>query len=348
MVLYLLGRDNVAIKEVKTISSYEIKEDIDFNDSSTIVLANYVHMDDGDFALIKDGAEQAFFGICKEMKPSDSGYKITLKQKENLFDTTIFNDGEGLIQAAGMEDYIAKAIMDNFIASGDALMDMDYIQVTARTHTKVAARVSTIVDAENGVYNLKTFLGNVRQNYGIFLDFTVSNGAINIDITNRTQTVLNIDTKLPEVTDLSETYSVKVLAKLIVKWDTPKELISTDMVTTDFNVRNPGEKVADAVTVYSLKTDLTNKVNLKSRGRITAETGSTSQAVPGMSMSESYSNGFPIPYGNVLNLNGNGQNQIIFGWSGTSGATADIYFRNKRDVAGAEWSPWMKVTATRI
>lgn len=230
MILYLLSKDNLSIKAVQTLSSYEFKEDIDFGDSSSIVVADYLQMEDGDYALIKDGEEQVFFGICQEMKPSDTGYTITLKQKETLFDTTIFNDGEGLIQAAGMEDYIAKAIMDNFIASGDALMDMDYIQVTARTHTKVAARVSTIVDAENGVYNLKTFLGNARQNYGIFLDFTVSNGAINIDITNRAQTALNIDTKLPEVTDLSETYSIKVLAKLVVKWDTPKEYASEESV----------------------------------------------------------------------------------------------------------------------
>ena len=230
MVLYLLGRDNVAIKEVKTISSYEIKEDIDFNDSSNIVLADYVHMDDGDFALIKDGAEQTFFGICKEMKPSDSGYKITLKQKENLFDTTIFNDGEELIQSTGMEDYIVKAISDNFISSGDTLMDMDYIQISASTHTPVAAKVSTIVDTDNGVYNLKTFLGNARQNYGIFLDFTVENGAIKIDVNCREQTTLNVDTKLPEVADVSETYSVSVLAKLIVKWDTPKEYATVENV----------------------------------------------------------------------------------------------------------------------
>lgn len=80
----------------------------------------------------------------------------------------------------------------------------------------------------NGVYNLKTFLGNVRQNYGIFLGFTVSNGAMNIDITNREQATLNVDTKLPEISVISETYDVKVLAKLIVKWDVPKEYVTVD------------------------------------------------------------------------------------------------------------------------
>lgn len=232
MILYLLSKDNLAIKAVQTLSSYEFKEDIDFGDSSSIVVADYLQMEDGDYALIKDGEEQIFFGICQEMKPSDTGYSVTLKQKENLFDTTIFNDGETLIQSTGMEDYIVKAIKDNFVSSGDALMDMDYIQVSASTHTKIAARVSTIVDAENGVYNLKTFLGNVKQHYGVFLDFTVSNGLIQINVNCRDQSLLNIDTKLPEVTDLSETYSVKVLAKLIVKWDTPKEYASAESVQT--------------------------------------------------------------------------------------------------------------------
>mgnify|MGYP005910556253 CR=1 FL=1 len=260
MILYLLSKDNLAIKAVKTLSSYEFKEDIDFNDSSTIVVADYLQMDDGDYALIKDGEAQVFFGICQEMKPSDTGYTITLKQKESLFDTTIYNDGEALIQSAGMEDYIAKAIQDNFISSGDALMDMDYIQVTASTHTKVVAKVGTIVDAENGVYNLKTFLGNVRQNYGIFLDFAVSNGRLGININNREQTVINIDTKLPEITNLTETYSIKVLAKLIVKWDTPKEMVTTDMVTTRMDITEPGY-VADAVSIRTLNSNLSGKTN---------------------------------------------------------------------------------------
>lgn len=230
MILYLLSRDDLTIKAVKTLASHEFKEDIDFGDSSTITIADYIQMEDGDFALIKDGPEQAFFGICKEMKPSDNGYKVTLKQKETLFDTTIYNSGEEMIESTGLEDYIVKAINDNFISSGDTLMDMDYIQISASTHTSISAKVSTIVDADNGVFNLKTFLGNVRQNYGIFLDFTVENGLIRIDVNCREQKVLNVDTKLAEVTDVSETYSVEVLAKLIVKWDTPKEYATIESV----------------------------------------------------------------------------------------------------------------------
>ncbi|RHR52113.1 tail fiber domain-containing protein [Clostridium sp. AF18-27] len=259
MILYLLSRDDLTIKAVQTISSYELKEDIDFNDTSSIVLADYVQMEDGDFALIKDGADQAYFGICQEIKPSDTGYTVVLRQKETLFDATIFNDGEELIQTVGIEDYIVKAVNDNFAASGDPLMDMNYIHVTAATHTSISAKVSTIVGADNGVFNLKTFLGNVRQNYGIFLDFAVDNGAIMIGVSRREQAVLNVDTKLPEMMELTETYSVKVLARLIVKWDTPKTNVTTDMVTDRTDVTSDGY-IASSKSVAALKEDINKRV----------------------------------------------------------------------------------------
>lgn len=232
MILYLMSRDDMTVKSVQRISSFEFKEDININDSSTVVVADNVEMEDGDFALAQDGTEQAFFGICKELKPGDSGYKITLKQKEALFDTTVYCGDETVIRTTGIEDYIVKIITDNFISSGDPLMDMGYIRISAGTHTKLAAKVSTVVDAEHGIYNLKTFLGNVKQNYGIFLDFDVENGILNINVNRREQNVLNIDTKLPEVSGVTETYNLKVLAKLTVKWDTPKEYVTQEQLTS--------------------------------------------------------------------------------------------------------------------
>lgn len=321
MILYLLSKDNLAIKAVQTLSSYEFKEDIDFGDSSSIVVADYLQMEDGDYALIKDGEEQVFFGICQEMKPSDTGYSVTLKQKENLFDTTIFNDGETLIQSTGMEDYIVKAIKDNFVSSGDALMDMDYIQVSASTHTKIAVRVSTIVDAENGVYNLKTFLGNVRQHYGIFLDFTVSNGLIRINVNCRDQSLLNIDTKLPEVTDLSETYSVKVLAKLIVKWDKPKEAVTTDMVTTRTDVTEPGY-VADAQSVSDTYKMLKSTLGLfGNHGVLVLNSESADPASVEGSQIALWGRGGNT--GQMLNIDGN--NNIIRFWGNFGTENVHVY-----------------------
>lgn len=218
MILYVLNKDDAAIKDARNISSYDIKEDIDFTDVTSVTIADYIDVVAGDFAVLKKGKNQVFFGICKKLEPISNGYKLTLKQKECMFDTTIYKDEEELISMVGLEDYIAKLIKDNFTESGDPLMDMGYIHISASTHTQISAKAATIANTEDGIFNLKTFLGNARQKYGIFLDFKLGNKCIEIDVNCKGQTVLNVDTKLPEVSITSEIYEVDVLAKLIVKW----------------------------------------------------------------------------------------------------------------------------------
>ena len=64
-------------------------------------------------------------------------------------------------------------------------------------------------------------------------------------------------------------------------------------------------------------------------------------------MSQAYSNGYPTPYGNIINLRGTGDGQILVGWSGTDGAPAPIYVRCKRDnTSTANWSPWAELYTT--
>ena len=86
--------------------------------------------------------------------------------------------------------------------------------------------------------------------------------------------------------------------------------------------------------------------NLASRGNVNAETGTTSPAVSGLSMTNVYSTGHPTNYGNMITLNGSGQGEILIGWSGTSGAHAPNYIRSKRDTADANWSDWAQIYTT--
>lgn len=56
--------------------------------------------------------------------------------------------------------------------------------------------------------------------------------------------------------------------------------------------------------------------------------------------------GYPIKYGNLINIQGRavgGSGQLLLGWSSTSGATENIYYRNKRDAADAKWSDWKQI-----
>ena len=120
---------------------------------------------------------------------------------------------EELIAQSGIEDFIVKAIEDNFITSGDSQMDKSYLSVSADTHTPIATKV----EAENGVYNLKTYLGNAKQYYGIFLEFSFST-RLEIRIRKKDEPPIPIDIEVTDISDYTETYSVSVLAKLLVNW----------------------------------------------------------------------------------------------------------------------------------
>jgi hypothetical protein len=87
--------------------------------------------------------------------------------------------------------------------------------------------------------------------------------------------------------------------------------------------------------------------NLVSSGRVNANFYTTSLAPNGITMVESYTNGYPSPYGNILNLQGSSYdaNQLYLGWAGTNRAHADNYIRSRRDIGGGadNWSPWAKI-----
>lgn len=87
---------------------------------------------------------------------------------------------------------------------------------------------------------------------------------------------------------------------------------------------------------------------LASAGRVTALEGTTQGAQSGLQMYEAYNNGYPENYGNVLHLKAKegtnkGECELFLGWSGTTGAHAPIYVRNRRDTTSSAWSAWKKV-----
>ena len=192
-------------------------------------MARKPNIDDDDYVICKNYNHIEFIGICETYKSTsaEQEYAITLLQKESLFDRQIFAEQEKLIATVGIEDFIVLAIKKNFVESGDAFMDKSYIAVNAKTHTMVAAKVET----ENGVYNLKTYLGNAKQYYGIFLDFEFYENQLIIKVHKRDDAVIPIDIGVTDISDYQETYSVSVLAKLLVNWKIPDREDSEGIVT---------------------------------------------------------------------------------------------------------------------
>lgn len=95
------------------------------------------------------------------------------------------------------------------------------ITVAATTHTTVNAAVSTTVNVQENVFNLKTYLGNVKQYYGVYLDYEFENGQLRIIVNRKDAATLPVDIQVSDITDYTEVYDINVLAKLNVKWKIP-------------------------------------------------------------------------------------------------------------------------------
>lgn len=91
--------------------------------------------------------------------------------------------------------------------------------------------------------------------------------------------------------------------------------------------------------------DVSSAGRIRNDSRQTALSG-TASPTTGLTVYQVYNNGYPVPYGNVISVMGNGAGQILAAWSGTSGAVARLYYRNKRDSSDANWSAWKTLAFT--
>lgn len=80
---------------------------------------------------------------------------------------------------------------------------------------------------------------------------------------------------------------------------------------------------------------------LNNLGNRTAISGAT-VGQSGLRLYEVYDNGYPVRFGNVLNIGGRGYGELLFQWTGDSNP-GHLYYRSKRDVAPQAWSNWVAI-----
>lgn len=80
---------------------------------------------------------------------------------------------------------------------------------------------------------------------------------------------------------------------------------------------------------------------LNNLGNRTAISGTT-VGQGGLRLYEVYKNGYPVNFGNVLNIGGHGYGELLFQWTGDSNP-GHLYYRSKRDVASQAWSNWVTI-----
>ena len=80
---------------------------------------------------------------------------------------------------------------------------------------------------------------------------------------------------------------------------------------------------------------------LNNLGNRTAISGTT-VGQSGLRLYKVYNNGYPVTYGNVLNIGGSGYGELLFQWTGDSNP-GHLYYRSKRDAASQAWSNWVTI-----
>lgn len=80
---------------------------------------------------------------------------------------------------------------------------------------------------------------------------------------------------------------------------------------------------------------------LNNLGNRTAISGTT-VGQRGLRLYEVYNNGYPVNFGNVLNIGGQGYGELLFQWTGDSNP-GHLYYRSKRDMASQAWSNWVTI-----
>ena len=217
MLCYFISKKDFSILNCVEVNSYSVSKNLDIGGKTKIIIAANPNASKGDFVLLKYGKETIFQGVVENIDnyQGEKKHTVSCLEIERIFDQKIFLSDTNIIKETGIEDFVLKTIKTYFSNTGDSFVDMAYINCAALTHTKVNAKP----DSEDGVYNFKTYLGNIKEQYGIFLDFEFTNTRLNISIYKKDQSVMQIDTTVTDVDNVKETYEIKALAKLNVLWE---------------------------------------------------------------------------------------------------------------------------------
>ena len=154
---------------------------------------------------------------------------------------------EHIIKDIGVEDFIAKAINDNFVNSKDTLINKNYLEVRVKTHTKLQTTVSNV---QENMYNLNTWMTNCTQLYNINYNFFIENKKLIIEIENKTEQKELIDTKAQAITNYTEVFNTEVVSKVVVTTNTHTYrlyLLNDRTTTTDATNINRAEGKTERV-----------------------------------------------------------------------------------------------------
>lgn len=253
-LVYFLDWSDLRIKDMIEFEDYEYIIDEETNKKTIFNVMKKVNAGYKDIVILQRNGKVDYIGIIDSIENEDGEIKrkITLKYISNIFDRKIILKNENIISENGIEDFVARQIYDDFTNSDDSLLNIKWLDVDVKTHTKITKSV----DNENGIYNFHTFITNCNQNYNIILNFYYNKGKIKLTIYKQESEVQLIDTTIPDISNYVEKFETSIISKVVVKTDTDIQkwyLLSNRTITQNKDDEN--RAAGDVEVLYTSKSE---------------------------------------------------------------------------------------------
>ena len=207
-----------SVKDIVEIANYEINIDEETNANTIINVLKKTTAKARDLVAIKKNNEVIYWGTIDNIQNTDGQnlYEYTIKYITNLFNQNIILENENLIKTAGVEDFIGNAITNNFISNTDAFVNINYLQIDIKTHTK---KQTSVTNVENVIYNLHTWITNCTQSYDIVYSFSIVNKKLVMTIEVKEAEKELIDVNAQAISNYVEVFETDVVSKVTVLYD---------------------------------------------------------------------------------------------------------------------------------
>lgn len=253
MELYILSKKDLSILSVCKVSEYQINLDEETNAKTTFNLLKTDGLKKDNF-IVLNGLYRQFLFVIDDVQTDKSSDLVTITALDisNIFNQKVIEKNTEQMTTNSIEEFLANTISENFVNSDDTVLNVGYIDIVWHTNTKGVVTTN----AENGLYNFHTFMINCRQYKNIYTSFGFDNGRLKINIENKEEDAVLIDTTLPEVTDYNKIYEEDVTAKVtvLIREDGSEYnlYLRTDRTTT--TNKNDPNRVTGKIEVISVDT----------------------------------------------------------------------------------------------
>lgn len=256
--MWIFDHKDFSVKDIIEIADYEISIDEETNSNSLISVLKKTAAKSEDIVAIKKNNEIIYWGIIDNIQNNDGEalYQYTVKYITNLFNQSVILEDENLIKTTGIEDFIENTINDNFINNIDTFVNLNYLEVNVKTHTK---KQTTVSNVQNNIYNLHTWMTNCTQLYNIVYSFEILNKKLLMTIEEKELETELIDVNAQPISNYTEVFETDVVSKVTILYDRVNEaenpgqyvlyLLNDRTTTTNMNDTNRAE--GKSATVYT-------------------------------------------------------------------------------------------------